>query len=72
MGVGICTAVDLQEEEPDDVLFNIKTGKVSSAHTKKKFLTIEQWMDAFSVYSSVYRFKLPAGGGGFSLLHESG
>ena len=32
----------LQEEEPDDVYFNIKTGKISPASSKKKFLTIEQ------------------------------
>ena len=49
----------LEDEEPDDILFNIKTGKVTSASSKKKFLTIEQWTDAFSIYASVYRTKFP-------------
>lgn len=49
----------LQEEEPDDVLFNMKTGKISPAPSKKRFLTIEQWTDAFSIYASVYRIKYP-------------
>lgn len=49
----------LQEEEPDDILFNVRTGKVSSAPSKKKYLSIEQWTDAFSIYASVFRLKYP-------------
>ena len=49
----------LQEEEPEEFMFNIRTGKVSSNASKKKFLNIEQWTDAFLVFSSVYRIKFP-------------
>lgn len=49
----------LQEEEPEDISFNIRTGKVSTVQSKKKFLNIEQWTDAFSIYASVFRLKFP-------------
>ena len=52
----------LQEEEPEEILFNIKTGKVPPATSKKKILTIEQWTDASCIYSSVYRIKYPQEG----------
>ena len=49
-------------EEPDGVLFNIKTGKISPASSEKQFLTTEQYTDAFSIYASVYRIKYPQEG----------
>ena len=43
----------------DDILFNIKTGKVSSAASEKTIFTIEQLTDDFCIYTSVYRIKFP-------------
>ena len=43
----------------EDISFNIHTGAVSSNTSKKKFLTIEQWTDAFNIYASVRRLKYP-------------
>ena len=49
----------LQEDEVKDISFNIHTGAVSSNTSKKKFLAIEQWTDAFNIYASVRRLKYP-------------
>lgn len=50
----------LQDEEVQDISFNIHTGAVlSSTSFKRKFLTIEQWTDTFNVYASVRRVKYP-------------
>ena len=48
--------------------FNIRTGAVSSTSTsKKKFMSIEQWTDAFNIFSSVDRLKYQAEAEGLSL-----
>ena len=71
----------LQEDEVEDICFNIHTGAVSSHQTtKKKFLTIEQWTDAFNIYASVRRVKYPDEAEGLSaymgivrrIAHEHG
>lgn len=50
----------MQDEEVQDISFNIHTGAVSSSTSfKRKFLTTEQWTDAVNVYASVPRVKYP-------------
>ena len=40
----------LMEDDVDDISFNIRTGAVSSTTpNKRKFITIEQWTDAFNI-----------------------
>lgn len=44
----------------DDVTISVKSGHISTTSAaKKKFMSIEQWTDAFSTFSSVYRLKFP-------------
>lgn len=51
---------NLVEEEVDDITINIKSGKISTKPTDpEKFMNIEQWTDAFSLYSKVYSLKYP-------------
>lgn len=51
----------LQDENVDDVTISVQSGQISTTSSaKKKFLTIEQWTDAFGVFSSVYRLKYPS------------
>lgn len=50
----------LQDDDVEDISFNIHTGAISSSSApKRKFLSIEQWTDAFNVYASVRRVKYP-------------
>ena len=50
----------LYDEETDDVTISLKSGKISTSNsTKRKYMSIEQWTDAFNVYMSVYRLKFP-------------
>ena len=57
----------LQEEDVEDISFNIRTGAVSSTTpSKHKFMTIEQWTDAFNVYASVRQVKYPEEAEGLS------
>ena len=57
----------LQEEDVDDLLFNIRTGAVSSKTPRiKRFMSIEQWTDAFNIFASVYRLKYPSEADGLS------
>ena len=57
----------LQEEDVEDISFNIRTGAVSSTTpSKRKFMTIEQWTGAFNVYASVRRVKYPEEAEGLS------
>lgn len=51
----------LQDENVDDVTISVQSGQISTTSSaKKKFLTVEQWTDAFGVFSSVYRLKYPS------------
>ena len=55
------------EDDVDDISFNIRTGAVSSTTpNKRKFITIEQWTDAFNIYASVCRVKYPEEAEGLS------
>ena len=48
----------LQEESVDDVTISEKSGRISTTSAaKKKFISTEQWTDAFSMFSSVNRLK---------------
>ena len=48
----------LQDESVDDVTISVKAGHISTTSSaKRRYLTIEQWTDAFSTFSSVYRLK---------------
>ncbi len=50
----------LQQEESEDITISLKSGQVSANQSlKRKFLSIEAWTDAFSIYASVYRQKFP-------------
>ena len=54
-------------EDLEDISFNIRTGAVSSTTpNKRKFITIEQWTDAFNMYASVRRAKYPEEAEGLS------
>ena len=57
----------LQDDDVEDLTINVRTGAVSTTTaSKKKFMSIEQWTDAFNVFSSVYRIKYPAEAEGLS------
>ena len=50
----------LQDETEDGVTIKFKDGEISSTGSaRRKFLSIEQWTDAFNVLASVYRLKYP-------------
>lgn len=50
----------LHDEEVDDITISVKSGKITTTGSaKKKFMSIEQWTDAFNVFASVYRLKFP-------------
>ena len=50
----------LFDEESDDITISLKSGKISTTNSsKRKFMSIEQWTDAFNVFMSVYRLKFP-------------
>ena len=50
-----------QDDDVEDLSFNIRTGAISSTTTSQtKFMSIEQWTDAFNIFSSVYRLKYPS------------
>lgn len=51
----------LQEENVDDVTISVKSGRISTtSSTKRKYMTIEQWTDAFGIFAAVYRLKYPS------------
>ncbi|MEW8548013.1 MAG: hypothetical protein AB2693_31300 [Candidatus Thiodiazotropha sp.] len=51
----------LQEDDVEDITFNIRTGAFSSSVApRKKFMSIEKWTDAFNIFSSVRRLRFPA------------
>lgn len=51
----------LQEDDVEDITINLHTGKLSSSRpSRKKFLNIEQWTDAFNIFASVRRIRYPA------------
>ena len=57
----------LQDDDVEDLTFNVRTRAVSTSSTqRKKFMSIEQWTDAFNIFSSVYRIKYPAEAEGLS------
>ena len=57
----------LQDDDVEDLTFNVRTGAVSTSSTQRKtFMSIEQWTDAFNIFSSVYRIKYPAEAEGLS------
>lgn len=57
----------LKDADVEELTFNIRTGAISSTvSSKKKFLSIEQWTDAFNTFASVYRLKYPAEAEGLS------
>ena len=50
----------LHDEEVDDIMISVKSGKITTTGlARKKFMSIEQRTDAFSVFASVYRLKFP-------------
>ena len=50
----------LHDEEVDDITISVKSGKITTTGSaRKKFMSIEQWTDAFNVFASVYRLKFP-------------
>ncbi|KAK6172557.1 hypothetical protein SNE40_016188 [Patella caerulea] len=51
----------LEDPEHNDYKFEIKTGGSVglTQATRKKYLNIDQWTDAFSIFASVYRQKYP-------------
>ena len=57
----------LQDDDVEDLTFNVRTGAVSTTTgSKKTFVSIEQWTDAFNVFSSGYRIKYPTEAEGLS------
>ncbi|MEW8544673.1 MAG: hypothetical protein AB2693_14195 [Candidatus Thiodiazotropha sp.] len=50
----------LYDEDSDDITISLKSGKLTpKGPSKKKFMTIEEWTDAFNVFAAVYRIKFP-------------
>ena len=59
--------IELSTLQGDDLLFNVRTGAVSSKTPRmKRFMSIEQWTDAFNIFASVYRLKYPSEADGLS------
>ena len=50
----------LYDEDSDDITISLKSGKLTTkGPSKKRFMTIEEWTDAFNVFSAVYKIKFP-------------
>lgn len=50
----------LYDEDSDDITISLKSGKLTpKGPSKKKFMSIEEWTDAFNVFSAVYKMKFP-------------
>ena len=50
----------LYDEEIDDITISVKSGKITTTNSsKRKFMSIEQWTDAFNVFASVCTLKYP-------------
>ena len=50
----------LQDEAEDGITIKVKSNEITTAgNARRRFLTVEQWTDAFNVFASVYRLKYP-------------
>ena len=50
----------LYDEDIEDITISVKSGHITTTGSaKKKFMSIEQWTDAFNVFASVCRLKFP-------------